>query len=132
MSHVKFVHWAARMSNSDKLCKSFHEAEANWCLDFNLSLLAACVLGSWPCRMWPGSKEPRLAKENIAPWGRGSAGWMPERTGSLSVGLGRRHSVTMRRASLTPPRRLSSYDNGEENAAHPHMMIFRLRRNACI
>ena len=33
---------------------------------------------------------------------------------------------------LTPPRRLSSYDDGEENAAHPHMMIFRLRRNACI
>ena len=33
---------------------------------------------------------------------------------------------------LTPPRRLSSYDDGEENAAHPHMMICRLRRNACI
>ena len=32
-------------------------------------------------------------------------------------------------ASLTPPRRLSSYDDGEENAAHPHMMICRLRRN---
>ena len=34
--------------------------------------------------------------------------------------------------ALTPPRRLSSYDDGEENAAHPHMMICRLRRNACI
>ena len=33
---------------------------------------------------------------------------------------------------LTPPRRLSSYDDGEENAAHPHMMNCRLRRNACI
>ena len=33
---------------------------------------------------------------------------------------------------LTPPRRLSSYDDGEENVAHPHMMICRLRRNACI
>ena len=33
---------------------------------------------------------------------------------------------------LTPPRRLSSYDDGEENAAHPHMMICQLRRNACI
>ena len=32
---------------------------------------------------------------------------------------------------LTPPRRLSSYDDGEENAAHPHVMICRLRRNAC-
>ena len=34
--------------------------------------------------------------------------------------------------ALTPPRRLSSYDDGEENAAHPHMMICRLRQNACI
>ena len=34
--------------------------------------------------------------------------------------------------ALTLPRRLSSYDDGEENAAHPHMMICRLRRNACI
>ena len=33
---------------------------------------------------------------------------------------------------LTPLRRLSSYDDGEENAAHPHMMICRLRQNACI
>ena len=38
----------------------------------------------------------------------------------------------IRKMSLTPPRRLSSYDDGEENAAHPHMMICRLRRNACI
>ena len=37
-----------------------------------------------------------------------------------------------RYSPLTPPRRLSSYDDGEENAAHPHMMICRLRRNACI
>ena len=35
-------------------------------------------------------------------------------------------------SGLTPPRRLSSYDDGKENAAHPHMMICRLRRNACI
>ena len=33
---------------------------------------------------------------------------------------------------LTPPRRLSSHDDGEENAAHPHMMICRLRQIACI
>ena len=33
---------------------------------------------------------------------------------------------------LTPPRCLSSYDDGKENAAHPHMMICRLRQNACI
>ena len=33
---------------------------------------------------------------------------------------------------LTPLRHLSSYDDGEENAAHLHMMICRLRQNACI
>ena len=41
-------------------------------------------------------------------------------------------SVATLTSLLTPPRRLSSYDDGEENAAHPHMMICRLRRNACI
>ena len=34
--------------------------------------------------------------------------------------------------TLTPPRRLSSYDDGKENAAHPHMMICRPRQNGCI
>ena len=43
-----------------------------------------------------------------------------------------RKSVIRSTLPLTPPRRLSSYDDGEENAAHPHMMICRLRRNACI
>ena len=33
---------------------------------------------------------------------------------------------------LTPLRHLSSYDDGEENAAHPHMMICQLWQNACI
>ena len=88
------------MPNSDKLCNSFRAAGANGCLDFSLSLLAACSLFSWPCRMWPGSKELRLAKESVASRWRSSAGWMPERTGRLSVGVGRRHPVTMRKASL--------------------------------
>ena len=57
VSHVKFVYWATRMPNSDKLCNSFCAAEANGGLDFSLSLLAACSSVSWPCRMWPGSKE---------------------------------------------------------------------------
>ena len=100
MSHVKFVYWAARMPNSVKLCNSFREAGTNGCLDFSLSLLAACGSVSWPCRMWRGSKKLRLAKESVAPWQRSSAGWMPERTGRLSVGVGRRHPVTMRKASL--------------------------------
>ena len=41
VSHVKFIHWAAWMPNSDKLCNSFCKAGTNRCLDFSLSLLAA-------------------------------------------------------------------------------------------
>ena len=87
------------MPNSDKLCNSFHAARTNGCLDFSLSLLAACDSVSWPCRMWPGSKELRLAKESDTPWRESSAGWMAERTGKLSVGMGRRHPVTMCKVS---------------------------------
>ena len=68
MSHVKFVHWAARMTNSDKLCNSFSAAGANGRLDFSLSLLAACGSVIWLCRMWPWSKELRLAKKSVATW----------------------------------------------------------------
>ena len=42
MSHVKLVHWAAQMPSSDKLCNSFRAAGTKGCLDFSLSLLAAC------------------------------------------------------------------------------------------
>ena len=101
MSNVKFIHWAARMPNSDKLCSSVRAAGTNERLDFSLSLLAAWGSVSCPCRMWPGSKELQLAKKSVAPWWRSSAGWMPERTRRLSVGVGRRHPVTMRKASRT-------------------------------
>ena len=100
MSHVKFVHWVWRMPNSDKLCNSFRAAGANGCLDFSLSSLAACGSESWPCRMWLGSKKLGLAEESVAPWRRSSAGWMPVRTGRLFVVVGRRHPVTMCKASL--------------------------------
>ena len=100
VSHVKFAHWSAWMPNSIKLCNSFRAPGTNGCLDFSLSLLAACGSASWPCRMWPGSKELRLAKENGAPWRQSLARWMPERTGRLSVGVGLRPPVTMRKASL--------------------------------
>ena len=36
----------------------------------------------------------------MAPLGRSSAGWMPARIGRLSAGVGRRHPVTIRKASL--------------------------------
>ena len=100
MLYVKFVHWAARMPNSNKLCNSFRAAAANEGLDFSLFLLAACDSLSRPCRMWPGSEELQLAEESVAPWWRSSGGWMPEKTGRLFVGVERRHPVTNRKASL--------------------------------
>ena len=90
----------ADLGNSNKLCNGFRAAGANGGLDFSLSLLAARGSVTCPCRMWPGFKELRLAKESVAPWRRSSAGWMPERTKTLSVGVGRRHLVTMCKASL--------------------------------
>ena len=100
MSHVKFVHWAARLPNSDKLCNSFRAAGTNGRLDFSLSLLAACGSVICPCRMLPESKELRLGKESVACGRRSSAGWMSKRTGRLSVGVGHKHPVTIRKASL--------------------------------
>ena len=102
MSHVKFIRWEARMPNSDKLCNSFRAAEINGRLDFSLSLLAARGSVNWPCRMWPRSKELRLAKKSIALWQRSSAGLIPVKTGRLSFGVGRRYLVTMRKASIRP------------------------------
>ena len=40
------------------------------------------------------------AKDNVVPLRRSSAGWMPARMGRLSAGAGRRHPVTIRKASL--------------------------------
>jgi len=42
----------------------------------------------------------RGAKEILAPLRQRSAGWMPARKGRLSAGVGRRHPVTIRKASL--------------------------------
>ena len=37
------------------------------------------------------------AKENVVPKRQSSAGWMSERIGRWSVGVGRRHPVTIRK-----------------------------------
>ena len=100
MSHVTFVYRAAQMPNSNNLCNSFYTPETNGYLDFSLSLLAASDSVSWPCRMWPGSNKLQLAEESVTPWRPSSAGWMPERTGRLSTGVGCRHPVTVCKVSL--------------------------------
>ena len=50
-----------------------------------------------------GPRVPLLAKESVASSRRNSAGWMPESIGRLSIGVGRRHPVTMRKASYRTP-----------------------------
>ena len=48
---------------------------------------------------YPGSMA-RRARDSVAPLRRSSAGWMPARIGRLPAGVGRRHPVTIRKASL--------------------------------
>ena len=47
----------------------------------------------------PGSMA-RRSKDSLAPLRRNSADWMPARIGRLSAGVGRRHPVANRKASL--------------------------------
>ena len=42
----------------------------------------------------------RRARDIVAPLQRSSAGWMPAKMGRLSAGVGHRHAVTIRKASL--------------------------------
>ena len=50
-----------------------------------------------------GPRVGLLAKKSVAPSQRSSAGWMAEGTGRLSIGVGRRHPMTMRKASYRTP-----------------------------
>ena len=50
-----------------------------------------------------GPRVALLAKESVAACQRSSAGWMPESISRLSIGVGRRHPVTMRKASYRTP-----------------------------
>ena len=46
-----------------------------------------------------GLRVALLAKESVAASQQSSAGWMPESTGRLSIGVGCKHSVTICKAS---------------------------------
>ena len=71
----------------------------NGCLDLrrHASALDGQVSAEWS--RCPDSMA-RRARNSVAPMRRSSAGWMPARIGRLSAGVGRRHPVTMRKASL--------------------------------
>ena len=47
------------------------------------------------------SRVALLAKKSVAASQRSSAGWMPESIGRLSIGVERKHPVTMRKASYS-------------------------------
>ena len=80
------------MLNSDKLCNSFHALGTNECLDFSFFLLAACDSVGWPCKMWP--KNCDWPRRTSLFGGEAQLAGIPERTARLSVGVGRRHSMT--------------------------------------
>jgi len=71
----------------------------NGCLELKRSAFALDGRVSVEGRGCPGSKA-RRPRDSVAPLRRSSAGWMPVRIGRLSASVGRRHPVTIRKASL--------------------------------
>ena len=59
----------------------------------------------------PGSVALR-ARGSVAPMRRSSAGWRPAKIGGLSAGVGRRHPVTIRKATQTDNNRHRGFCNG--------------------
>ena len=98
--HLWFVHSEAQMPNLARLSKRFRAADTNGRLDFSLTWRVSEDPLKRPYKIWSGSRDPRWAKESIAPIRRSSDGWMSESIRRLSVGVGRRHPVTMRKASF--------------------------------
>ena len=74
-------------------------AGANGCLDLRLREFALDGRMNAEWSRCPGSMA-RHAGDSVAPLRRSSAGWMPGRIGRLSADVGRRHQVTIRKASL--------------------------------
>ena len=88
------------MSSSDKLSNSFHAAGTNVRLDLSLPRCTSCCPTNCPSITWSRLWIAQYARESVAPYWWSSAGWIPARTGKYSVGIGRKHPVTMRKASL--------------------------------
>ena len=86
------------MSSSLKFFRSSSAAGTNGRLDFSRG---GPVDGYASLRLsrWPGSNA-RRASLRVAPLRRSSAGSMPATIGKLTIGVGRKHPVTIRNASL--------------------------------
>ena len=76
-------------------------SDKQWALGFSLSLLTVCDPCNWPCKMWSGSRQPRLAMRVSLSDGEAQlAGCWRELEGIHSVGVGCRYPVTMHRESF--------------------------------
>ena len=87
---VKFVHWAARMPNSDKLCNSFRARNKR--------------VSRFQSNLASSPRVSKLSMQNVARVQKTSISQGEFRslvaTGRMSVGVRRWHLVTMRKASL--------------------------------
>jgi len=102
-AHTAFHWWSAHCAAhmlllSEKLM-SCCAAGTNGCLDLRRRAAAPDGRVSAERSRCPGSMA-RCPRDSVATLRRSSAGWMPARIGRLSAGLGRRHPVTIRKASL--------------------------------
>jgi len=97
--HWWSAHCAARMLLlPDKLMRCC-AAGTNACLDLRRRAFALDGQVSTEWSKCPGTMA-QCARNSVAPLRRSSAGWMRARMGRLSAGVGRRHPVTIRKASL--------------------------------
>jgi len=74
-------------------------AGTNGCLDLRRRAFALDGRVSAEWSRCPDSMA-RRPRDSVAPLRRSSTGWMPVSIGRLSAGVGRRHPVTIRKASL--------------------------------
>ena len=93
------AHCAARMLLlSDELMRCC-SAGTNECLDLRRRASAHDGQVSADWSRCPSSMARRV-RDSVAPLRRSSTSWMSARIGRLSAGVGRRHPVTIRKASL--------------------------------
>ena len=105
----------------------YHVLTSHQCFICNLPIVLHCCLTEWDCsvvpvllvltgvsilvaanarKMWHNpfmeqyASWARQARDSMARWRRSSVGWIPTKTKRLSVGAGRRHLVSMCKASL--------------------------------
>ena len=96
--HRPSAHCATSMLLLSEKLMSCCAAGTNGCLDLRRHAAApGRVSAEWS--RCSGSKALR-PRDSVAPLRQSSAGWMPARIGRLSAGVGRRHPVTIRKASL--------------------------------